>query len=147
MFKQFLAWWRREQPIERKGMVSGKAQAPKRPPPPAPSVRNTSALQDTSEYFAPHCDDLVLHRPKSCYACDMFPARQHEREVTGVNYTGEHDPKKLLCPSEARRPIESINRWYGNVAQTREQADAHYARRERELREALADLGVAYPGD
>lgn len=63
----------------------------------------------------PHCDSLVLHKPKECYYCDMYPELQEKRVLDGVNFTGGNDPGKSTCPSEVRRPLAMINRWYGNV--------------------------------
>lgn len=63
----------------------------------------------------PHCDMRVLHAPGECSYCDRHPDWQELREAWGINFTGHHDDKKLLCPAEHIRPIETINRWGGNV--------------------------------
>jgi hypothetical protein len=67
----------------------------------------------------PHCDDLILHAPGECEFCDMYPERQQERIVKGVNFTG-HNTANYPCPSIARRggPMHSARRdlWHGNRA-------------------------------
>lgn len=63
----------------------------------------------------PHCDADVLHAPQVCRYCDEHPAWQQARVDGGINFTGENDPAKLQDPATARRPVETINRWYGNV--------------------------------
>lgn len=93
----------------------------------------------------PHCDDLVLHRPGTCWACDLYPEQQGVREQLGVNFTGEHDPSKHPCPAELRRPIDTINHWYNNTARTKEQADADAAEYHRVLHKAFADAGLDFP--
>lgn len=67
----------------------------------------------------PHCDAAVLHAPGECVYCDRYPEWQRHREMARINFTGHHDPDRVLCPSETRRPLENINRWPGNRA-TRE---------------------------
>jgi hypothetical protein len=64
----------------------------------------------------PHCDDLVLHAPGECEFCDHYPEAQADRERRLINFTGHHEPHKETCPAEVRRPIETIERWGGNVA-------------------------------
>jgi len=75
----------------------------------------------------------------------MFPVRQAERESADVNYTGEYDPAKSLCPAEAFRPVEKINRWYNNTPRTKEQADIDAAEYQKALRKAFVDAGHEYP--
>lgn len=62
----------------------------------------------------PHCDADVIHRPGLCRYCDDRPDLQARRILDGVNFTGEHDPAKTVCPSEGRRSVEQIERWPGN---------------------------------
>ena len=63
-----------------------------------------------------HCDHLICHAPKECSFCDEYsPIQQKLREIWNVNFTGQHMPSKLLCPSEKRRPIDLINKWSGNT--------------------------------
>jgi len=62
----------------------------------------------------PHCDQNILHSPKSCDFCDQFSARQEQRISDGVNFTGDKDPNKAPCPSEALRPTYVAHRWVGN---------------------------------
>lgn len=64
----------------------------------------------------PHCDQRVLHAPGECQYCDMYPEWQDARKMWNINFTGHNDSDKTTCPSEQRRPIETINKWYGNVA-------------------------------
>jgi hypothetical protein len=64
----------------------------------------------------PHCDELVLHAPGECEFCDRCPEAQADRERRLINFTGHSEPHKEKCPSEVRRPLESIERWGGNVA-------------------------------
>jgi hypothetical protein len=63
----------------------------------------------------PHCDSLVLHAPGECVYCDRYPDAQAKRVADGVNFTGEHDTSKAMCPAEARRALLKIERWGGNV--------------------------------
>lgn len=69
-----------------------------------------------------HCDGRILHAPTKCIYCDKYPERQALREMWGINFTGEYDTDKIVCPSEQRRPLEVINRWHGNVPMTEENA-------------------------
>lgn len=71
------------------------------------------------EFWAPHCDNSVLHAPGECVHCDLYPAWQRYREVAGIAFTG-HEPEEgqVMCPSEMHRPVETIERWYGNRRQT-----------------------------
>lgn len=48
----------------------------------------------------PHCDPRVLHAPKSCSACDLYPERQELRVTWQIAFTGE-EPKPLAEPSWA----------------------------------------------
>jgi len=64
----------------------------------------------------PHCDAEVIHAPTKCEFCDHYPELQAERVVAGINFTGEQDPNKKPCPAEVRRPLQTINRWGGNIA-------------------------------
>lgn len=63
----------------------------------------------------PHCDPLVLHAPGACIYCDKRPAAQQARVAAGVNFTGEGPD-----PATAVRPLETIERWYGNTPKTLE---------------------------
>lgn len=62
----------------------------------------------------PHCDALVLHAPGECEYCDLHTDMQQLRLVWGINFTGQYEAGKYLCPSEEGRSIDIINRWYGN---------------------------------
>lgn len=64
----------------------------------------------------PHCDGLILHAPGECEFCDRHPDWQQARVDQKINFTGHHDEDKATCPAEVRRPLETINRWGGNVA-------------------------------
>lgn len=80
----------------------------------------------------PHCDELILHEPGKCWACDLYPQRQRLRLHMLIAYTGEDASNTNLraCPAERARPLEKINRWGPNVARTTEQqaaADAEWA--------------------
>lgn len=69
------------------------------------------------EGVIPHCDSNVLHAPGRCDYCDRgFADLQEFRLLHGINFTGESDPTKLPCPATAKRPVETIERWGGNVA-------------------------------
>lgn len=65
--------------------------------------------------WSPHCDAAVLHAPNECDYCDLYPAWQRYRVVAGIAFTG-HEPldDETMCPSEVRRPVETIERWGGN---------------------------------
>lgn len=67
------------------------------------------------EYFAPHCDQSVLHRPGDCQWCDKYPAWQHYRQVARIAFTG-HEPVdgEVPCPSDARRGLGQAHVWGGN---------------------------------
>jgi hypothetical protein len=74
------------------------------------------------EYYAPHCDSNVLHEPGSCVYCDKHAdTLQKYRKEFGINFTGVHNSDKVMCPSECRRPVDTINRWHGNIPMTEEQ--------------------------
>lgn len=65
---------------------------------------------------APHCDPSVLHSEESgCEYCQKFPDWQELRRRWRINFTGENDPDKAPCPATHFRPLETINRWGGNV--------------------------------
>lgn len=74
----------------------------------------SSAEIDAIQQF-PHCDALVLHEPQKCESCDRHPDWQQLRQMWGVNFTGVHDPSKAICPAERRRPLETLERWHGNI--------------------------------
>lgn len=63
----------------------------------------------------PHCDQSVLHAPGECKYCDMHPEWQELRVWWGINFTGHYDEEKVMCPSEHKRSLATINRWYGNI--------------------------------
>jgi hypothetical protein len=58
----------------------------------------------------PHCDSNVLHAPGECDHCDHYPEAQDARMRGGINFTGHG-----LDPATAKRPLETINRWGGNI--------------------------------
>lgn len=65
----------------------------------------------------PHCDSKVLHAPGECEYCDKHPDWQALRLSWGIAFTGyEPEEKELPCPASVNRPLETINRWGGNVA-------------------------------
>jgi hypothetical protein len=45
----------------------------------------------------------------------MYPQWQEARQLWGIAFTG-HEPAdgEMCCPSQLRRPVETINRWPGN---------------------------------
>jgi hypothetical protein len=63
----------------------------------------------------PHCDAQVLHAPAACEYCDRYPELQAARLERRVNFTGRAQEGFSECPAEAWRPLEVIERWYGNV--------------------------------
>jgi hypothetical protein len=75
-----------------------------------------------SRAYAPHCDQAVLHAPGECQYCDEYPDWQEYRIVAQIAFTG-HEPEgqQVRCPAEQRRPINTINRWYGNVPHKHEE--------------------------
>lgn len=73
------------------------------------------SLDDSDEYFAPHCDQSILHAPSVCEYCDLYPKRQRDRERQRINFTNEHDPHKAPCPSTHFRPDEMRDLWPGNT--------------------------------
>jgi hypothetical protein len=80
----------------------------------------SEGLINGNTYRFPHCDSNVLHAPSRCTYCDSFPEAQEKRVRDGVNFTGEQDPKKKICPAEARRKLSTIERWGGNIPYPRE---------------------------
>lgn len=71
-------------------------------------------MKDKITMFA-HCDQRILHAPGKCKYCDEYPEWQELREAWGINFTGEYDPEKLICPAEQQRDLETIELWDGNV--------------------------------
>jgi hypothetical protein len=67
------------------------------------------------EFFAPHCDQAVLHAPSTCQHCDAYPAWQHYRQVAGIAFTGQEPvDREVPCPSDARRGRGGAHAWGGN---------------------------------
>lgn len=67
-------------------------------------------------FFAPHCDQRVLHAPGECEHCDRYPAWQHYRQVVAfIAFTG-HEPTadQVPCPSDATRGTGQAHGWGGN---------------------------------
>jgi hypothetical protein len=79
--------------------------------------RRKSNKEETTMAEYPHCDSEILHLPKTCVYCDMYPRLQAVRIAARINFTNEEDPTKAPCPAVARRG-NSVNFWHGNVAQT-----------------------------
>jgi hypothetical protein len=50
---------------------------------------NNSMKQFGGDAPFPHCDSRILHAPKSCDTCDMYPHYQELRKSWGINFTGE----------------------------------------------------------
>jgi hypothetical protein len=92
----------------------------------------------------PHCDSRVVHSPEdNCKYCNES-GLQELRKVWNINFTGHHDPDKTICPAEAKRPLDTINRWGGNVAMTPEveqERNQYY----KQFREKLADMQERKP--
>lgn len=65
----------------------------------------------------PHCDQRILHAPGVCEFCDKQQEWQELRQAWGINFTGQHDPEKIICPAEQARTLENMEKWYGNVPQ------------------------------
>lgn len=73
----------------------------------------------------PHCDHRILHSPENgCIHCnDPKYTHLHQiRKEMKLRYTGESLPEDWdtpdgwqPCPSEQRRDLETIEKWYGNV--------------------------------
>lgn len=82
----------------------------------------------------PHCDSAILHPPKTCIYCDHYPEEQQARIINKINFTGEHDTDKRMCPSENLRPLDTINRWGGNRARPH---DAESLKEQEELMSPL----------
>jgi hypothetical protein len=103
------------------------------------------------DIIIPHCDSSVLHAPGECVYCDKHPQLQQCREAYGINFTGKYDPNKFLCPSEARRPLDIIERWSGNRKYTESPIVEEFRRAHEagELPPSLsgADVGWGFPGD
>lgn len=65
----------------------------------------------------PHCDELICHRPLTCWACDLYPNRQALREEMKINFSDEDREGYRPCPSEMIRPCETVNLWPNNRAE------------------------------
>ncbi len=63
-----------------------------------------------------HCDQYVLHAPKTCTYCDKYPDLQEFRIVHKMNFTDQLDTTKLPCPAIMRRSQRKIESWGGNIA-------------------------------
>jgi hypothetical protein len=72
----------------------------------------------------PHCDSRVLHAPGECEYCDEHADWQELRQTWGINFTGHHDPAKLICPAQRERPLDSIHAWGGNAPETPDRKEA-----------------------
>lgn len=84
-------------------------------------VRPIDLVKSVIHQF-PHCDQRVLHAPGECKYCDTRPDWQALRLAWGIAFTGyEPDGNELPDPATAARGLASVNRWHGNVAQTREE--------------------------
>ena len=71
-------------------------------------------LQEPEDQM-PHCDSYVLHAPQTCTYCDGYPWRQRGRREAKILFTGEGEREGWIpCPSQLRRPLESIQQWPGN---------------------------------
>lgn len=76
---------------------------------------NPPADPDVDLLPGPHCDPYVLHGPSSgCVYCADLNDAIVERIHKGVNFTGERQLGREVCPAERRRPLEQINAWPGN---------------------------------
>lgn len=65
----------------------------------------------------PHCDSRILHIPKSCWACDLYPAAQQSRIENNIAFTDDPEPEgKKPCPAMGARP-ETYKSWPNNRAQ------------------------------
>lgn len=73
---------------------------------------------DDDRAVPPHCDGWVLHEPGFCDFCDLHPEWQQYRKVARIKFTGgpsfDRYGELAPCPSESRRPLETIERWPGN---------------------------------
>lgn len=63
----------------------------------------------------PHCDPKVLHEPKACEVCDMYPDWQALRLVWGICFSGKLELNKMPDPATYARGL-SWAEWYGNRA-------------------------------
>jgi hypothetical protein len=87
----------------------------------------------------PHCDSDILHALGSCIYCDGRTELHKAREVLRINYTGQHDKDKLLCPAEVGRSTEKMELWYGNIPRTQKEHDQWVEDLRRELRELMEE--------
>ena len=85
----------------------------------------------------PHCDMRVLHAPGVCRYCDdpRLDEWRKYRTKKKILYTGEL-PRDgwTMCPAQAERGMDSLNRWPGN-----EPADAIYDEARKRETEALKE--------
>lgn len=63
---------------------------------------------------SPHCDSRILHAPKMCKYCDLYPAEQLARMVSRINFTGQQLAGCEPCPADLARDPQVYNRWPGN---------------------------------
>lgn len=78
----------------------------------------TEDEEDAFRY--PHCDPRILHAPSKCKYCDKCPEAQALRKAWNIAFTGQVPAEgQIQCPAEQARPLEVIERWGGNVPDTR----------------------------
>lgn len=95
---------------------------------------NTASKPPTTQF--PHCDDRILHAPRTCEYCDMHPDLQEARIRDGICFTGQVERGKQPCPSEKARSLKAINQWAGNRpmdAEEKARQEHHWEQVKREL--------------
>lgn len=77
--------------------------------------RTVSTADPAAQLTAPHCDEMVLHKPGECDHCDANPDWQELRKLWGIAFTG-HAPteRQMWCPSDYRRGLGAAHVWGGN---------------------------------
>lgn len=82
----------------------------------APNVEDEQEMTMENVARYPHCDVKVLHAPGKCDFCDMYPEMQQWRIDSNTQFTGEdYSEDQIWDPAQIIRPLEIIERWYGNV--------------------------------
>jgi hypothetical protein len=77
---------------------------------------------DASMAVTPHCDPSILHAPRECEYCDMYPGWQEYRMLASIAFTGQDANDGLSpCPSSWFRAPWLRDRWYGNAPVIREE--------------------------
>lgn len=79
----------------------------------------TTEVMEHPTIQMPHCDQLVLHSPGTCEACDLHPEWQAYRAAAGIAFSDmpAHEVQAhglVPCPSTYSRSAEVRDAWNRN---------------------------------